>query len=295
MPIHYNNKQQTTNSKHLNHSMTMRNLDGVCHALYINLESRSDRKEHVETQLNALKIGMRNLNFERFNAIKNENGAIGCSMSHLSCIKLAKARNWDHVLVCEDDILFTNVPLFLKQLNKFLATVSNWDVVLLAGNNIPPFQVINDACIRISNCQTTTAYIVRRHYYDKLIYNYREGINLLMRNPTHKIHYAIDRYWFQLQRQGKWFLITPLSVVQREDYSDIEERVTNYSHLMLDIDKEQLIRKMMEQNNNDINLKKSQSIQTNQIIEPSKISQSIKQNGKQVTQLVAPIPMQLKK
>ena len=226
------------------------NLDSVRHALYINLESRKDRRQHVEEQLNALKTRMHNLTPERFNAIKNENGALGCSMSHLSCIKLAKERNWDHVLICEDDILFTNVPLFLTQLNKFLTTILNWDVVLLAGNNIPPFRIINDACIQISNCQTTTAYIVKKHYYDTMINNYREGINLLMRNPTQKIDYAIDRYWFQLQRRDLWFLITPLSVVQREDYSDIEERVTNYSHLMLDIDKEQLIRRMMEHKKN---------------------------------------------
>jgi glycosyl transferase family 25 len=228
----------------------MSSIENICHALYINLESRTDRREHVESQLAALKRGdMCNLTPERFNAIKNANGALGCSMSHLSCIKLAKARNWDHVLVCEDDILFTNVPLFLTKLKKFLATVPNWDVVLLAGNNIPPFKVVNDACIRINNCQTTTAYIVKKHYYDILINNYREGIHLLMRNPTEKINYAIDRHWFELQRRDRWFLITPLTVVQREDYSDIEQRVTNYSHLMLDIDKQQLIfRKMMEHN-----------------------------------------------
>ena len=221
----------------------MKGLQDIHHALYINLESRKDRHEHVETQLAALKSRMCNLKPERFNAIRHDNGAIGCSLSHLRCVEIAKERNWDHVLICEDDVLFTNVPLFLTQLNKFLATVQIWDVVLLAGNNIPPFHVVNDACIRLTNCQTTTAYVVRRHYYNKLINNYREGINQLMRNPVMRIHYAIDRYWFELQRRDRWFLITPLSVVQREDYSDIEERVTNYSHLMLDIDKEAFIRR----------------------------------------------------
>jgi len=222
----------------------MNHLDNLKNAIYINLESRKDRRQHVESQLTALKTGMPNLVAERFNAIKHvTNGAIGCSMSHLRCIQIAKERGWDHVLICEDDVLFTNVPLFLTQLSKFMATVSDWDVVLLAGNNIPPFEVVNDACIQISNCQTTTGYIVRSHYYDTLIANYRTGINLLMRNPTQKLDYAIDRYWFVLQRRDRWFLITPLSVVQREDYSDIEQRVTNYGHLMLDLDKEQLIRR----------------------------------------------------
>jgi hypothetical protein len=52
----------------------------------------------------------------------------------------------------------------------------------------------------------------------------------------HKI-YAIDKYWFLLQDKDLWFLITPLSVVQREDYSDIEKRRTNYTKIMVDLDK----------------------------------------------------------
>jgi hypothetical protein len=218
-------------------------MNTIRNVLYINLESRKDRRAHVEAQLASL---MPQLVIERFNAIKHLNGAIGCSMSHMRCIQIAKERGWDHVLVCEDDVLFTNVSLFLTQLSKFMATVPDWDVVLLAGNNIPPYQIVNDACIQISSCQTTTAYIVRSHYYDTLIDNYRAGIHLLMRNPTQKINYAIDRYWFKLQRRDRWFLITPLSVVQREDYSDIEQRVTNYGHLMLDLDKEQLIQMQMQ-------------------------------------------------
>jgi len=225
-------------------------LDEIKHSLYINLEARKDRRAHVEAQLAALKTaerGMPNLVPERFNAIKHVlHGAIGCSMSHMRCIQIAKERGWDHVLICEDDILFTNVPLFLAQFSKFLATIPQWDVVLLAGNNIPPFRVISDACIQVSNCQTTTAYIVRAHYYDTLIANYRAGINKLMRNPMQKLDYAIDRYWFELQRRDRWFLITPLSVVQRDDYSDIEQRFTNYSHLMLDLDKQQMIRRRLE-------------------------------------------------
>jgi GR25 family glycosyltransferase involved in LPS biosynthesis len=230
----------------------------IMHALYINLESRADRRAHVEAQLSALKgNGLSNLVAERFNAIKHAtSGAIGCSMSHMRCIQLAKQRGWDHVLVCEDDVLFTNVPLISTQLSKFITTVPAWDVVLLAGNNIPPYRVVNDACVQISNCQTTTAYIVRAHYYDALIANYRAGIHKLMRNPAQKINYAIDRYWFELQRRDRWFLITPLSVVQREDYSDIEGRVTNYGHLMLDLDKEQLMQRHVEHAKMQMQLKK---------------------------------------
>jgi hypothetical protein len=43
-------------------------------------------------------------------------------------------------------------------------------------------------------------------------------------------------------------LITPLTVTQREDYSDIEKRSTNYSHLMLDLNKEAFFKAQAQSN-----------------------------------------------
>ena len=88
--------------------------------------------------------------------------------------------------------------------------------------------------------------MVKQHYYDILIDNIRTGITLLMKNPTDHYHYAIDKYWFPLQSRDKWFLITPLTVVQKEDFSNIENRITNYSRLMLDIDKTEMIKKRQQ-------------------------------------------------
>jgi hypothetical protein len=73
--------------------------------------------------------------------------------------------------------------------------------------------------------------------FDKLIQNYNEGIMKLMKNPAEKNTYCIDKYWLNLQRQDKWFLIIPLTVIQREDYSDIEQKITNFKKYMLDYNK----------------------------------------------------------
>ena len=219
----------------------MNTIADIKHAFFINLDSRPDRKQHVEGQLNSLGI-----HAQRFKAIKLKNGAIGCTMSHLKLLETAKANNWPHILIVEDDILFTNPSLFAKQLEQFLARRKDFDVLLFAGNNIPPYTVIDDACVRVSKCQTTTGYLVQRHYYDTLIANYKEGVALLMREPHKHVLYAIDKYWFHLQEIHKWYLITPLTVVQREDYSDIEKRPTNYSRAMLDLDKEAFFKPLME-------------------------------------------------
>jgi GR25 family glycosyltransferase involved in LPS biosynthesis len=219
----------------------MKSITDIKHAFYINLASRPDRKEHVEKQLQTIGIQA-----ERFNAINLSNGAIGCSMSHLKCLEIAKKEGWSHLLIVEDDIKFLKPELFKSQLNNFLSTHSSWDVILIAGNNFPPYQAIDDTCIKVATCQTTTGYIVNGHYFDILIDNFRRGIKKLVENPEKHTLYAIDKYWFHLQKKDNWYLIIPLSVTQREDYSDIEKRSTNYAKIMLDIDKEDYFKRQME-------------------------------------------------
>lgn len=220
----------------------MNSISDIKHAFYINLHSRPDRKQHVEQQLNNIGI-----NAERFNAIKMANGALGCSLSHLKLLETAKTNNWEHILIIEDDILFTQPSIFINQFNTFLSNHKDFDVVIISGNNCPPFTKIDDTCVQVTRCQTTTCYLVQQHYFDKLINNFREGINKLMREPHNHVLYAIDKYWFNLQAIDKWYLIIPLTVTQREDYSDIEKRPTNYSRAMLDLDKDAFFRWQKEQ------------------------------------------------
>jgi GR25 family glycosyltransferase involved in LPS biosynthesis len=213
----------------------------VEHILYINLEHRVDRKSHVENQLK--QIGLVG---ERFNAIKLKNGRIGCTMSHIKCLEIAIKRNYDHVFICEDDILFLNPEMFKENLNKFLNnTAIKWDVMIVAGNNIPPYKKINNYCVKINNCQTTTGYIVKQHYFKTLLNNFREGIIKLMNDSDNHFEFAIDKYWFKLQERDNWYLIIPLSVIQLEGYSDIEgKRVDYYKHLMLDLNKEEFMKRL---------------------------------------------------
>ena len=131
--------------------------------------------------------------------------------------------------------------------NKFLNLHNDWDVALIAGNNLPPHEIIDDTCVKVTHCQTTTGYIVKNHYYNTLINNIRNGITKLIKEPKQHFLYAIDKYWFNLQQKDKWYLITPLTVTQREDYSDIEKRPTNYTRVMTDLNKEWLLK---QQTNN---------------------------------------------
>ncbi len=201
--------------------------------IYINLEKRQDRNINVLTELNKLNIK----NITRFNAIQNKNGAIGCTLSHIKCLELAIQNNYDYVFICEDDIQIVDTNLFTINIQKFLNSDIEWDVVIVAGNNMLPYKPINEYCIQVMNCITTTGYIVKKHYYHKLMANFKEGVLTFMKNPDQKNKYAIDKYWLHLQMNDHWFMIIPPCIIQKEDYSDVEHRITNFKNYMLNYNK----------------------------------------------------------
>jgi len=216
-------------------------VSDIKYCLYINLESRKDRREHIEGELKS--VGICGI---RFNAIKLQNGRIGCSMSHLKCLQIAKKNNWPYVMICEDDLLFLDKDKAVNCMNQFFKLHSSQkdscNIILIAGNNVPPYTKIDDTCIRVSHCQTTTGYIVKSVYYDTLMKNIKTGIEKLMKNPNNHTMYAIDKYWIQLQKRDVWYLLAPIIAIQREDYSDIEQKTTNYEYIMKDLDKPHLVR-----------------------------------------------------
>jgi GR25 family glycosyltransferase involved in LPS biosynthesis len=206
------------------------------HCFIINLKRRKDRLLHSFEQL--ARIGITNPT--RFNAFDlTNNPALGCSLSHLKCLETAQENDWDSVMICEDDTTFLNPELLITQFHAFKTTeeFKNADVILLAGNNMSPFETFeHGTCIKVTHCLTTTCYIVKRHYYSTLIKNIRDSCRYLSVLKK-KEEYAIDVYWLQLQKQNNWYLLIPVSVVQYANWSDIEKCDTNFTKHMLNYNK----------------------------------------------------------
>lgn len=202
--------------------MIIKNISDIKNILYINLTEREDRKKHVKEQLSKI-----NLIGTRFSAIKHEKGAHGCTLSHIECLEKAIQNNWEHILIFEDDVLFLDPELFIKQFNKFLETHDDWNVILLGGNNVSSYKMIDETSIKVNKCQCALAYLIRgKDYIKTVLNNFKESITA---------GYPVDLYWWELQQKDNWYLIIPLSVVQREDYSDIEKKNVNYINQMLEI------------------------------------------------------------
>lgn len=193
-------------------------------ALYINLEHRLDRKNQIESELQ--KVGI--YNYQRFNAIKNEKGYLGCSESHLECLKLARDNNYPNVMILEDDFEFVVDENTVQFILNHLLTV-DYDVFILSYNTYKKnITKTDDQYLkRIKETQTASGYIVNRKYYDTLISNFEEGLRLLQETDIyHK--YAIDQYWKPLQSQDKWYCYKKRIGKQRDSYSDIVKGMVSY-------------------------------------------------------------------
>ena len=163
-------------------------------------------------------------------------------MSHIKCLELAIEEDKDFIFICEDDITFTESYILTRNINRFNDNVKDWDILIIGGNVVKPYEKIGDFCLKVVNCQTTTGYVVKKHYYQTLLNNFKTGANKLLTTGD-KRTYAIDIYWKLLQKIDNWYLLYPLTVTQYENYSDIECKNTNYNHLMLDEKKEWLYKR----------------------------------------------------
>jgi glycosyl transferase family 25 len=167
---------------------------------------------------------------ERFEAIENESGAVGCTLSHIQCLKLAIERDYENVMIIEDDIYFTQPEWIKKQWSKIFDY--DFDVFML-GMNLFDFEPVDQNIIRMLGGGTTTGYIVKKHYYEKLLANYKQGLELLFKTGN-KSQYCIDSYAIRtLHHVDRWLAFSNLTVSQVQDYSNIEKRVVNYDCYML--------------------------------------------------------------
>lgn len=193
-------------------------MDFVDHVFYINLGKREDRKNLVLKEL--LKV-FDESKITRFEAIYNEKGGVGCSQSHIGVLELAKSQNYKNVLIVEDDMQWIN---FDKSLNHLIQLQKkDYDVILLGGY----YEKFDSVTSKIYECQARTALIVKQHYYDTLLDNYKTGLEKLL--ISYEKQFRGDQYWKQLQRKDNWYIVRPRMCQQRESYSDIEKKKVNYN------------------------------------------------------------------
>ena len=198
---------------------------------YINLKHRNKRKLQCIHSLKS--IGIENPN--RFDAIINDIGLIGCTKSHIKCIEIAKSKGWPFVCVFEDDVVFLNPEITIEKINKYINT--DYDVLYLgAWIRKDNYKFINEDLIHIKYACCMHAYIVKNHYYDKLLNNLNTSLSKKYVEPNNVL-YNNDEYIQYLQKVDNWYCLYPINVTQRDGYSDNFNIERNYSKIITNVPK----------------------------------------------------------
>ena len=196
--------------------------------LFINLDHRTDRLEHIVPELKKMGID----NAIRLDAVKLDRGALGCTLSHCKAIKTAKENNWPFVLIVEDDFQWRDgvaAAMVQERLEEALQNKAKWDLLFLACRPFEEESVVveeggnaTEAFKRVTRAYTSSGYIIQQHYYDTLLQNLEEGAFMFeqFQKENHG-PFCLDRYWEPLQRRDRWWRTEPRLGKQLSGYSDI--------------------------------------------------------------------------
>ena len=187
---------------------------------YINLDERESRNNTTKLLLKKLKLK----DIERFSAIKNESGLVGCYLSHIGCLKLARDRGYNRCIIFEDDITCKNIKKSSKMIKDiYFDNKLDYDVFMPGCwyyysewyKTIP-----NTNILKINKALCTHSYIIDNKYYDTLINHLEEGLKLFIKNKCVSGKNNIDEYLGHLQSKDKWYSYDTILISQYDGYSD---------------------------------------------------------------------------
>lgn len=205
-------------------------VENYPHLFYINLAHRTDRKERLLGELE--KVHYPQERIHRINAIRKQNGALGCGLSHIKALEKIQEMNLKEAIILEDDFVWKVPPDEVLTILHDALDQSYWEICLLACNGYvsDPHNHLG----KVDVCQTASGYIVRRDYVQPLLDNWRDTMTRPENIDTHEAadipENHIDQSWKTLQSQDSnvWVATQPLLGIQGESYSDIMQGHVNY-------------------------------------------------------------------
>lgn len=180
----------------------------------INLKHRTDKLEALKANIKKFNIDCK-LNVVE--AIEKKDGRLGCGLSHLKIINMAKQNNWDKVIVIEDDCEFNeNSNEIFNRSMKDLP--GDCDIFLGGAHKIRIVQKINSTNLfELKKFKGTHFIMYNRSVYDKVL-EYKQG--------------DIDRFLSVIinKKNIKIYTCNPMIAVQADGVSDISHKYMNFTN-----------------------------------------------------------------
>lgn len=170
--------------------------------VFINLDTSTDRRVQIEEEIATFNCMVP---VYRLNAVRRENGAIGCFLSHISALSHAIEAK-ENVLVLEDDFVFTQKrEIILQQLQEAESVLRDrWDCIVF-GQYPHEWQPIDgtEHAFRILDSTTTSGYLVHKDYVFKLFTYFVNEFRKIL-GISFKDNFHIDQIQRKIQRDDFW-------------------------------------------------------------------------------------------
>ncbi len=199
----------------------------------INLAKRQDRLAQAEEQLRAIGLGgWREPVVNRFDAygdLRDDDGRVngnrGCTASHRGVLELIAFHRYERALVLEDDFMLRPVmkETFTATFNAVTQELpQNWRMLYLGGSyGENPKRRHSHHLIETNAVMTTSSYVLGWQQARK------------MATHVHGIG-PIDSIYHRFNREPGCFMACPRFFVQRQGFSDLQEKETENTTSMED-------------------------------------------------------------
>ena len=193
----------------------------------INLDRREDRWNETLEELK--KWGLSD-SVSRYSAIDGNtlnndtvinNGELGILTTHINIITEAKENNYNNILILEDDIEFTKE---IENIDEYMSLVpSDWDMLYFGGNHNKhigkEINLLNEKIIKLNETYGINCVVINNTVYDLIL------------NLITKRNKPIDVYYADIQKSYNCYGFNPSIALQRESFSDIQNKNVNYKWL----------------------------------------------------------------
>jgi hypothetical protein len=219
-------------------------MDKIDKFVYINLDKRIDRNEHISKELK--NFGIPDEKIIRVSAVPSPKGAYGCALSHLKMMELFRDTAKSNEVWCflEDDHYFPKSREVTDEIVSKFVENDTYDVLVGCYCDVKGKDLKGTCFRRIIKSSMMSCYIVKKRVCEALIASNKQSASTLSPLYGKRTGIPCDFMWWNLMKV--FVFVAPYFPIgsQIKNHSDIRNKVMDYTNYIgIKIDRELEIKK----------------------------------------------------
>ena len=205
--------------------------------VYINLDKRSDRNQHLLNELKRFNIPEEKI--IRVSAVESPKGAYGCALSHMRAMEMFRNSDDEVWCILEDDHYFTQTYEDTEKILNEFFDKPEYDVFLGSYCAVKGRDLLGTSFRRTIKSCMCSFYVVHRRVCEALLASHKQSSRTLSPSFGRSSGIPCDMMWNHVMSIF-WF-VAPYKPYggQILNYSNIRNRVMDYStYIGMKIDRE---------------------------------------------------------